>query len=74
MKPRKTETTYMFDEIVAGRLRNLVYNFTATIDELLARTMVEPAQINDLGFEEIGFWEAHSALREKINENLDEDL
>ena len=73
MKTQKSEATYVFDEAVAARLRNLAYNFTATIDELLARTRVEPLHTNDVGFEEIGFWEAHASLRERINKHTDDD-
>ncbi len=68
MKTSNNEPTYVFDEAVADRLRNLAYNFIATIDELLARTRIEPLQMDDIGFEELGFWEAHAALRERIND------
>jgi len=71
--PNNADATYVFDEAIAERLRAMVYNFQATIDELLARTRVEPLEQWEVGFEETGFWEAHAALREQLNEK-DEGL
>ncbi len=66
------EPTYVFDEAVAHRLRTLAYNLGAAIDELLARTRVEPVEGSDMGFEELGFWEAKSQLHERLNRDTDD--
>jgi hypothetical protein len=67
------QATYVFDEAIADRFRLLAYNFQATIDELLARTRVEPVSSGDVGLNETCFWETHAGLREQLNSNLDHE-
>ena len=62
----KNDGVYVFDEAIANRLRNFVYNLQAAIDELLWRTRVEPMDDADVGFEEMGFREAHQSLSQSI--------
>jgi hypothetical protein len=66
----KNEPTYVFDEAVACRLRNMAYNLGAAIDELLARSRVDP--VEGMGFEELGFWEAKSQLHERLSMDTDD--
>ena len=74
MKTDRPDAAYVFDEAVAHRLRNLVNNFQASIAELLARTRVEPLEITDVGFEELGFWESRTALHQRlIDDDVDHD-
>lgn len=74
MKLDQRDATYVFDEKTADRLRHLVYNFQAAIDELIARTRVEPLELTDVGFEELGFWESHAALHQRLtNGDVDDD-
>ena len=68
-KSMKDDNVYVFDDAIAYRLRNLVYNFQAAIDELIKRTIVQPLQDTDVGFEEVGYWEARAALHQRLLEN-----
>lgn len=64
MKMDQKEPIYVFDDAIAWRLRTLAHNIGAAIDELLARSRVEPIEDSEVGFEELGFWEAKHKLQE----------
>lgn len=68
-----SESHYIFDEQIAARLRAIAVTLVGAIDELLARTRVEPVDPLATGATEMNFWEADAALRDALG-GADESL